>query len=361
MKVQNQSTVYPTLEELLTQAIVPTADGTAETHEAIRKREAVRVLQAIPSVPTLPNVTPNWIVPGLIVQGGFHVFTGEAGSMKSMLALHLAGQISSGGAALGLAAAPKMPVIYVDKENPAGLIQDRFQLLGITDDSNLRYWGMWCDQQPPDVSSPFYEDYARLGKTVMFFDSFVRFHQQDENNASEMRQNTAYLRKLCSLGSTVVLLHHRGKQYVDGPSSPFRGSSEIAAGCDIGFCIEKEPTSDQTAKLSLKCFKNRYEPHRNFSIEFDGGSGSLVMVGSENDIPVSLTQQIQKAIVAAPGIDVMGLQQTTGITEAKLRKRLKEGAGRYWSSTREEHGKQTFHPLQDISSQILRLGSPKGG
>jgi hypothetical protein len=59
--------------------------------------EAGLFFAKIPKLHTLKDVKPNWIVPGLIVKGGLHVFAGEAGAMKSFLALHIAGQLSRGG------------------------------------------------------------------------------------------------------------------------------------------------------------------------------------------------------------------------------------------------------------------------
>src|SRR5204863_9522727 len=105
----------------------------------------------------------------------------------------------------------------------------------------LHHWGLWVSTQPPVVESGTYLKLARKYHPVFIFDSLIRFHDGDENSATDMKRPTHAFRQLCSAGATVIVLHHRGKRGIEGgKSSPYRGSSEIAGACDLAFSVTKE-------------------------------------------------------------------------------------------------------------------------
>ena len=140
----------------------------------------------------------------LIVEEGLHVISAAPGDMKSMLTLFLSNVMSTGESVCWPGIQPR-EVVYVDRENPANLIRERYDLLKITDERQLRYWGMWCHQQPPAIGSEPYMAWAEERKPVFVFDSLVRFHDREENDASAMRWVMGFFRDLTILGATVIL------------------------------------------------------------------------------------------------------------------------------------------------------------
>ena len=287
------------------------------------------------------------IVKGWIKKGALHLITGEPGAMKTMLAQQLAGAISTGAEVLGSQTASSM-VIYVDKENTDSLVMERFELLGISNDTNLHYWGMWCDPQPPQIPDRIYLRWAEEYKPVFIFDSLIRFHDKEENYASEMRSVSAFLRALCARGATVIVLHHRGKPRFKGRSSDYRGSSEIAAGCDLGYSITKSVKDGEDPVLEVKCFKNRYAPECNHQLRFDSAKGLFVPELTAARLKEQKQiEGIENLIVDVPGIDFGEIQINTPIPEKKLRELLKKGEGKHWECGAGAHNKYRYFPIED--------------
>src|SRR5439155_927543 len=91
-------------------------------------------------------------------------------------------------------------------------------------------------------------------KPLLIVDSLVAFHEGDENDAGQMRQFLNRCRRCTSRGATVVLIHHCGKAE---SSKPYRGSSDLAAGIDLGLHLVNVGDGNTLGKLLLKPFKKR--------------------------------------------------------------------------------------------------------
>ena len=142
-------------------------------------------LMLIPKIADIEAASTEWVVQDMIAEGEYHLITGPPASMKSMLALSIGYGISKGTEVFGLRTVEK-PVLYIDKESPVSLIKERWVLLNITDESNLHYLGPWAFEIPLHDHS-VYCKLAERYRPVMIFDSLIRFHTQDENNATDMR------------------------------------------------------------------------------------------------------------------------------------------------------------------------------
>jgi hypothetical protein len=318
-------------------------------------------LANIPSVVTMQVPKPNWLVTDLIVEGGYHLITGEAGSMKSMFALHVASQLSIGGFVFG-ERVQRRPVVYVDLENPAILVKDRYGLLNIRDDSSLTYWGGWVQQpKPPEIGSWMYRDTVKaFHQPILIFDSFVRFHGSNENDAVEMSRISGHLRSLCNDGATVIVIHHQGKPGLENrpgsqyTRSPFRGSSEIAAACDVAFVLTKKG-DDLKPEIELQHFKNRFGREIGLVLSFDGSTGEFVRQGTlpspaQNKQARDKVDEDKIAMALASkkktGMDVIALIKATGLKEKRLRARLKDGiAGARWKIKQGASNKFIYFPI----------------
>jgi hypothetical protein len=174
----------------------------------------------------IPFLIKPWLV-----RGFYHVLVGAPGSMKSYLSLWLMKQ-----------AAEKVPVLYVDLENPKQIVKQRFESLDISPECELMYWADWVetgdDYRPPPNLHEVYAAAAGEFKGVVCLDSMNRFHRLDENAATEMSKFTDFAMTLRKRGATVWVIHQCGKPRDDGSVS-YRGSSEIEAGVDILIKIAK--------------------------------------------------------------------------------------------------------------------------
>jgi hypothetical protein len=55
----------------------------------------------------------------------------------------------------------KMPVLYIDGENPLALIKERLEHLGIPKTAELHIWGGWAKDPPPGPSAEVVEEFVR--------------------------------------------------------------------------------------------------------------------------------------------------------------------------------------------------------
>jgi hypothetical protein len=328
--------------------------ATSEAQPALppTKRPHVKVIREpgdIPSVRGSEAPKTQWIIDGHIVEGGIHLVSGQPGCMKTLKAQNEARAISAGLEIYGTTAVKRM-CLYLDRENPLPLVQERFELLGIDDESNLHYWGMWNTDQPPLLDSPQGKrllDWAKAYKPVIYVDPLNAFHTKDENNASQMREVTTFIKQLRFGGASVVILHHQGKPGVEGPRSPFRGSSELSAACDIGFLIEKKEDGEN-AILTVSSFKNRMGLDIRHSLKFDAKSGLFIPLdakqSSDGTAGQAAIDAIVKTISENPGAGVEEIQTATGLPKHKLRDLLKAPGG-LWQVKIEAHGKRRYFPV----------------
>src|ERR1019366_7262297 len=114
--------------------------------------------------------------------------------------------------------------------------------------SELRPWGLWCQDEPPMIGDPRLREFAQKGP-VLIIDSMIRFHRADENSATEMAPVMAFLRELATVGASVVVLHHKSKS----ETSSYRGSTDIVAGADAAFALSR-----RDGLLELRTIKNRF-------------------------------------------------------------------------------------------------------
>ncbi len=224
-------------------------------------------LAALPSV-WKADAKVEWVVDGMITVGSVNLFAAESGTGKSWLAYGLGGCVARGAPFAGHAVR-QMPVLYIDGENPLGVIKDRLVNLGIPETSEFYIWGGWVlDDPPPGPSDPRVHEFAEKCKGLIIWDSFIEFHPGEESSASETRQFMKSFRNLANKGATVLILHNAGKA---GTSKKYRGSSDIKAGVDTAYTVEKVMalgSSNGLDKLRVKNFKARYAEGCDFGLQF---------------------------------------------------------------------------------------------
>lgn len=232
------------------------------------------IFDLMPGLDKVPNISVEWIVEDLVPRAALTVLAGERGSYKSFACLDLAARVAVGYPFAGHKTITT-PVLYLDRENGAQIINARKTFLGIGDTSSedgLSYWGTWMTEDPCGLNDERLIATAEKRKPLIIFDSLIRFCQgKDENSADAMAKVTELFRKLTKVGATVVVIAHKS----DKPgSSPYRGSSEILAGCDVGWSLIKEMGS----VVKWQCIKNRFHEEAFFRFQIQPG-GFLEVVG----------------------------------------------------------------------------------
>jgi len=201
------------------------------------------------------RIEPQYFIDDIIPKGSIVSITAPPSFFKTWLALYLSACLSEGSSFLSNNTT-KSNVIYINKENPSALISYRLRLTNKISD-NLYFWNYDQSTPPPDIYEISAYKSLLDGNSLLVFDSLIRFHNGDENSSSDMSKVFSCIRELTVKGDSVLVIHHRGKS----EGSEYRGSSEIKAGIDVSFIIEKKDNL-----LTLKCTKHRYKPE--FQISF---------------------------------------------------------------------------------------------
>lgn len=235
---------------------------------------------------TMPPPPVRWVVDGMFCRGDVHLLIGEPGIGKSWLTMALAtGVADRWDDYLGRRIVEHGRVLYVDEENPADLIYDRFAKLGLDIDAarNIRYinnQGLRLDKNP----EPLVEEALEFDPALIVLDSLSRLHTQDENNSGAMAELFgASLKPLArETGAAVVLIHHVNKSDSNSAFRRSRGSGDITASPDCGYDVRELGAGI----LAVANFKSRRAAQGDtVYVTFrDGADGSLTLDGG-SDVP----------------------------------------------------------------------------
>lgn len=244
------------------------------------------------SVLNLPDIwgltiQQNWLVEDLIPTESVIMLTGESGCGKSTLTLALADAISKGEPFLDRQT-KQSHVLVVDKENGLPIYHERLQRFGIEKSEFLHFWGHWCEPEPHGPDCENIINFAREYKPLIIFDSFIAFHNGNEQDATETRDYMDAYRKLAGVGATVVIIHHIGK---GENTKEYRGSSDIKASIDVGYTLTAKKKFLEL--LILKPFKSREGVLEPVYIKIEG---EKFVVAEDKDLT-----PVMEAIKANPG------------------------------------------------------------
>src|SRR5207249_5125211 len=168
----------------------------------------------------------EWLIDGVLPAESIILASGREGSMKTWLALEWARSVAEGSPWLGRAC-EAASVLYLDAENPRPIFLQRLEAIGGS--RNLNVWRWQDDKFPTDLADPRLLA-AMQSHRLIIVDSLRRFMRGgEENSSTDMARITDALRQLTRSGTTVIAIHHAGKD----PAVPgYRGSTELGAGVD---------------------------------------------------------------------------------------------------------------------------------
>ena len=209
--------------------------------------------------------------------------TGKFGGQKSLTALFMAAGIEAGTSVFGRKVMRKVPVLYVDRENPQATIGERRMRLGILA-NHIRYWGDWIDgMETPNLDDPRLEEFAVRERGVIIFDSLTDWLDgESENDPSKMTEVSRKFRRLARLGAGVIVLHHDNKNGMG-----YRGSTAIPAGSDMAVKMSK---NEVTGVVEIRTERFRMCAAWELDIKFSFGEQFTVQVLKDKPVDESHKQ-----------------------------------------------------------------------
>lgn len=306
--------------------------------------DRINKLSEVPSVREVKDAHQGWLVEGLISRGTLVLLTAPPAGYKTWLALALAGAVSTGADFLGRTTV-KTPVLYLDRENRLSVIRNRLDMLNLDDGGPLTIWGRWLKDKPPLIGDPRLIEFARRDRPLIIFDSLVRFHSAQENNATQMAEVSERFMQLADLGATVAVSHHQGKT----PGMKYRGSTDILAGVDVAFAISKKKTKERTI-LTLDCYKHRDVQEFELTLRPDLENGRFEVLEDPSAEALSaMIEGIEKTVTRHPGLSQKALLEKADLPETKGRKILQEYDGVRWYSSRGKGKTRHYFPMPQKS------------
>ena len=255
-------------------------------------------LHDLPSVWTL-EANIEWLIDDMIPLGGITLLSAPSSTGKTWLAHAIAGAVAHGIPFLGRKV-KRRPVVYLDRENPLAVVKRNLMDLGIPETGNITLWGGWNSTEACDPDDAELIEYASKRHPLIVIDSLVRFHTGDEQSAKDTSVFMKLIRKLTSVGATVIILHHTGKSLT---SKKYRGSSDIEAAVDMAYFIEGRPRDRKIHRLEMENFKSRFAEGKDFGMEFEKGKGFHFIELASKATKIDAAEIIEKILTDHPGIN----------------------------------------------------------
>ena len=180
--------------------------------------------------------------------GTLNMVSAPPNTWKSWLLFYMSAFISDGSKVLGQFEAEKSNVLIVNEEDSYRAVQDRFNLLGITNHKLPIYFKI---AEGHKIDEKFMKELLSEAKSkdikVVIFDSLRSMHTSEENDSTAMQGILDMLKILSRENITVIFTHHHrkksfGQKGVNSESS--RGSSAINAAISGHLSLEEVDRED---------------------------------------------------------------------------------------------------------------------
>ncbi len=271
LEAWNETNIPPMGIDELQRVYTSITEREQRKHTSSFKPISFRELQSLSSQKT------DWLVEDLFPSGSVNILSGYPASYKTWLLLHIALCVSKGVPVFGKFQVKQGKVLVVDEENIHKLLCERLSKLGVSEDSDMKlsvYAGLKLDSKHTIEALRAYIQKEKI--SLVTIDSLVRIHDKEENDAKQISDLFASLRKLSDTGVTVIITHHNRKPSV-GKSSishDLRGSSDILASADGHIAVSRKE-KERIVKVSQNKmrFKEETDP---FEVELVEKNGIVI-------------------------------------------------------------------------------------
>jgi putative DNA primase/helicase len=154
------------------------------------------------------NIDVDWVVKNLIPKESITLLHSIGGVGKSYLMYGIAKAVADGEFFFGLDVI-RIPVYYIDFENPLPEIVDRMKKMGGSE--NLRIWHLGHEPMPIRFDADEWEVYKTFPPGLFIIDSLRSSHLLEENSSKDASFIMARHKEIRASGSTIILIHHENK------------------------------------------------------------------------------------------------------------------------------------------------------
>lgn len=253
----------------------------------VNSDQKVIPIRPIPNVDKIPPIFDDLVTaceikpieyifyPCLPVQGIGFIYA-ATGVGKTRFTLNLAYAIAAGGTFLKYKCPKPRKVLYVDGEMAFNELHQRYieivkhqgkldfseNFAFLTPDKILPYKIPKIDTE--EGQQMYLQLIEKYGFEVLVFDSLSRMSTFDENKSNEWRVIEDFLLHLKSIGKSVIVVHHSGKD-----KQGYRGTSIMMDCANFGISLQAvvQDTLEEDRDWSEQRIKVEYQKTRGFSGE----------------------------------------------------------------------------------------------
>lgn len=210
----------------------------------------------------------------ILPHAGLMMVFAASGVGKTYFTLNLAGAMATGRRFLNYEAKQPRRVAYIDGEMRKERMQERQQILEpaygdsrfinnlyfISSDLLVCESGMTLPKITDEAVQQEYEQHFLTQKyDVVIFDNLSSLAILDENSSSGWQGLQDWFMRLRSLGFTVIVVHHTGKN-----KDSYRGTSRMLDILDTAILLKHEESTTANPLLGTYRYTVHYEKHREF-------------------------------------------------------------------------------------------------
>lgn len=274
-----------------------------------------------------------WLIDELWTEQAVGILGGEPKCCKSFLALDIALSVAAGSPCLRrYAVARPGPVLYFPAEDSLAIVRQRLDGLAAATSvalADLPLHVITAVSLRLDLPA----DRLRLEQTLrvlkpvlLVLDPFIRLHQRDENDASQMAPLLGFLRQLQrQFHLAVVLVHHAKK---DGgalrPGQALRGSSELHGWGDSNLYLRRHR---EQLSLTVEHRAAASAAPIPIALRKNGPALALTLLDAPSVVALpaaSAQERLLQALANAPPLSTHQLRKRCGLRMATVCQLLRE-------------------------------------
>jgi len=239
----------------------------------------------------------TWVVEGLVMHGSIGFIAGEPKVTKSWMALHMAQAVATGMPFLGKFPVRASNVLYVQEEDAAETVIERYRLLErghampVNGAPCLKYaiqTGFKLDA--PGAAEDLID--AAVGARLIILDVFNKLHSGSDSDQQHMTKVMQVVEKVRrTTGAAILIVHHfaKGSPNVRG-NQRMRGSSVLAGWSENSLYVAR---SGPFTNVEVE---NKFAQTDNFSYTFQAENNGLRLAWQNivMDTPTFKTKRAQR-------------------------------------------------------------------